>query len=594
MQTSNDNALLSQAQQLQSSGNLESAVTIYRSLVLRHEGNARLLHLAGTAELLACHYAHAIDLLKRSLVIDAGQADTHSHLGIAFWNLGDYMQAAAAYRDAIRLRPDYAEPYNNLCMVLLDGFDLPDQALAAVDRAIALVPAYADAYINRGNVLQALKRYDEAVESYRRAIELNPDFASAYNNLGNAYRNLKRFPDAISAYDAAILLRPNYADAYCNMGCTLGDLGHVEDARIFYQRSLALAPNTAKPYFNLADLAALANNHQLALECLNRSIELDPSFKTAYWNKSLLKLLMGELQEGFALYEWGWKCNFRGGDRGFQEPRWLGNTPIAGKRLLIHQEQGLGDCIHFARYVQMAVNLGAEVILEAVSSLIPLLKSLKPACEFVPLGAPLPHFDCYIPLMSLPLAFGTTLENMPPSKPYLFAESERAKIWSQRLGSQVKPRVGLVWSGSTIHKNDHNRSMPLKELLPVLSLPLEFHCLQKEIRSDDLACLEALPMIHTYDDGIKDFADTAALISLMDLVISVDTSVAHLSGAMGKPVWILLANAPDWRWFLDREDSPWYPSARLFRQDQSGSWSGVISRVRESLANMVINETANA
>lgn len=587
---STDNDLLSKAQRLQSSGLFEDAVAVYRDLLLRHGRNARLLHAAGLAEIQAGNNPHAIDLLQKSLGIDPNQADTYSNLGVAFWNLRDHENAAKAYRSAIALNPQYAAALNNLSMVLLDGFDQPNEALQALDQAVALDPDYAEAFSNRGNVLQALSRYEEAVDSYDHAIALKPDAASAHNNRGNALRQLNRLTDAMSAYQKAIKLNPGYAEAFCNMGVVLASLGHLDDARQFYEKSLALDPKFASVYFNLAALADQERNHTLVLEYLNKAIALKPDLANAYWNKALFTLLVGNYEEGFALYEWGWKCKLRGGDRGFKQPRWLGQVPLSGKRLLIHQEQGIGDCIQYARYVRLAVDMGAEVILETVAPLIPLLKSLLPPCRLVVVGQPLPEFDYFIPLMSLPLAFKTTLENMPPAPPYLFTENGYVQTWSTRLGAKAMPRVGLVWSGSSQHKNDHNRSMPLKELLPLLSLPFEFHCLQKEFRDDDLLCLKALPMIHSHDKNLSNFADTAALVSLMDVVISVDTSVAHVAGALGKPVWLLLAAAPDWRWMLDRADSPWYPSARLFRQDKAGDWPSVINEVRSALADSLLSQ----
>lgn len=583
IQPRDDNDLLAEALACQDRGQSDSAVGIFRDLVQRHNGNPRLLHFAGTAELQASNFSQAIALLEHSIEIDPNQADTHSHIGVAYWNLGDYAKSAAAYKAAIGVDKNYADAYNNLCMVMQDGYKRPDIALKLVDRAIQIRPDFADAYNNRGNVLQALERTDEALASYDRALALKPESASAHNNRGNALRKLDRASEALSAYQAAIALKPEYAEAFCNMGCTLVDLGQMDDARRFYQQSLVLDPNFAKAFYNLGSLEGLVGNHELALQCYNKAIKLDPNCADAYWNKALLQLVHGNYHDGFALYEWGWKNQIRGQRRGFSQQEWLGQFSIAGKQLLIHQEQGIGDCIHYVRYVRDAVDMGAEVILECVAPLIPLLEGMNIPCSFVPLGHPLPDFDCYIPLMSLPLAMGTTLENVPAEVPYLFADPVRTKIWQQRLGQATLPRVGLVWSGSTLHKNDHKRSMGLKELLPLLALPLEFHCLQKEIRPEDEWCLPALPMIHRHDAALNDFADTAALVSEMDLVISVDTSVAHVAGAMGKPTWILLPNAPDWRWLLDRQDSPWYPTARLFRQDTSGAWSTVIESVRESL-----------
>lgn len=584
-----DNDRLSIAQDHLSKCRYRESLDIFKELLTRHN-NPRLLHLAGTAALQEGIYPEAISLFKSSLEIDPSQADTHSHLGIVYWNLKDYANAEKCYREALKANDRYVEAYNNLCMVMQDGFKKPDEALTLIDRAIEIRPDYADAYNNRGNVLQGLNRFSEALVSYDRSISLKPDSASAHNNRGNALRKLDRFSEALSAYQKAIELKPDYAEAFCNMGCTLADLGQVEDARRFYMATLTMDPSFAKAHYNLGSLENASGNYDLAFNCYDKAISLDASFADAYWNKSLLKLLLGDYQEGFKLYEWGWENRIRGKRRPFKQPAWTGKESIHGKRLLIHQEQGIGDCIHYARYIKNAVDMGATVIMEAVAPLIPFLKSIQSPCQFVPLGEPLPDFDCYIPLMSLPLAFETTLENMPTSGPYLFSEKSRSDLWIDRLGPKSKPRVGIVWSGSTLHKNDRNRSMGLKELLPLLALPLDFHCLQKEIRTEDSDCLPALPMIHVHHHEICDFADTAALINAMDIIISVDTSVAHAAGAMGKATWILLPSAPDWRWLIDRDDSPWYSSVKLFRQNHSGDWSSVIQKVRTALLEQFLSK----
>lgn len=587
---SSDNALHDHAQSLLKAGEAHAAVGIYRQLVLRHPKNARLLLIAGNAEIAAGQYRQAAELLERAISLDPAQADAHCHLGVALWHLGDYPGSASAYRKAIDLMPDFAEAHNNLSLVLMADGQKAEAALYHVDQSITLKPDYADAHNNRGNILQAQHRYQEALAAYDRAIALRPDFANAYNNKGNTLLKLEHLTEAIGAYRKAIALKPDYTDAYCHMGIALRDLGLLTDAHDKFKRALAVDPSCAQAYFNLAELADKTRDRKALLANLDRAIALNPEFADAYWNKSLLMLLLGDFEQGFRLYEWGWKNKLRGTGRGFNQPLWLGQEPLAGKRLLIHQEQGIGDCIHYARYVQMAVAQGAEVIIEVVPALVTLLKRLNVPCTVVKLGDRLPAFDRYVPLMSLPLAFGTTLANMPPSAPYLSAAPERLLDWSARLGPQRHPRVGLVWSGSAAHKNDRNRSMALKDLSPLLSLPLEFHCLQREFRASDAEILQDLPMIHTHDKALNDFADTAALVALMDVVISVDTSVAHLAGAMGKAVWIMLPEAPDWRWLLERQDSPWYPSARLFRQEAEGDWPGVVQQLREALMNTLVNK----
>ena len=307
-------------------------------------------------------------------------------------------------------------------------------------------------------------------------------------------------------------------------------------------------------------------------------------FANAYWNKSLVELTLGNYEQGWKLFEWRWKSFSKKCVREFSESLWLGDFSISGKTVLIYSEYGLGDVIQFCRYIKMIKDLGATVILEVDSPLVSLLSTLKTDVTIIEECSSLPAIDFQCPMMSLPLAFKTTVESIPSDIPYLFVDVDKQRVWKERLGTKTKKRIGFVCSGSTIHKDDTKRSVPLHLLKPLLDLPFEFHLLQKEIRSDDEAFLAENSQIQTHQEDLIDFSDTAALIKEMDLVISVDTSVAHLAGALGCPVWILIAWKPDWRWLLDRTDSPWYPTATLFRQPEMGSWESVISDVCQRLS----------
>jgi hypothetical protein len=307
----------------------------------------------------------------------------------------------------------------------------------------------------------------------------------------------------------------------------------------------------------------------------------------------MLKLLLGDYEEGWELYEWRWKDWGRDFVRPFPQPLWLGDAPIAGKTLLIHPEQGLGDFIQCCRYIPMVEAMGAKVLVEVTAPLVPLISTLKGSFSVVRSGQPLPHFDFHCPIMSLPLAFRTTVETIPANVPYLFADPARKALWQQRLGPRTRMRVGLAWSGNPSHKNDLNRSMPFRALAPWLALAVDFHVLQKDIRPEDAAALAQFPNVQVHSAELGDFADTAALADEMDLVISVDTSVAHLAGALGRPLWVLLPFNPDYRWFLDRSDSPWYPSATLFRQPALGDWDSVVAAVEAQLHNAAGNVNAH-
>ena len=304
-----------------------------------------------------------------------------------------------------------------------------------------------------------------------------------------------------------------------------------------------------------------------AQACFERALKIKPDYAEAHCNWALCRILVGDFDHGWKSNEWRWEtAHLRKEKRNFVQPLWLGSNEITGKTILLHSEQGFGDTIQFCRYVPLVAERAARVILEVPESLRELMETLTGSAQIVPKGEPLPQFDLHCPLMSLPLAFKTRLESIPCATPYLGALPSAVKSWNARLGQRRRSRVGLVWSGRPEHKNDHNRSLKLSTLLPLLDCDVTFISLQREVRPGDAATLKGLDIVH-FGGELKNFSDTAAIISNLDVVISVDTSVAHLAGALGTPVWILLPFVPDWRWLLDREDSPWYPTARLFRQN---------------------------
>ena len=502
-------------------------------------------------------FAHALELHQAGklheaeiiygqvLALDDNHVNTLTCLGTLNLQQGHQEAGIRLIGKSLELHPDQPHAHNNLGNAFRDLNRL-DEALASYDRALALRPDYAEAYNNRGIALQFLNRLDEALTSYDRALALRPDYAEAYNNRGNALIGLKRQAEALASFDQAIALKPGYAEAYYNRGNALNGLKRPAEA----------------------------------LASFDQAIALNPGFAEAYNNKSLVKVLLGEYEEGWELYEWRWKVDeIKEFVRNFPKPLWLGKESLAGKTILLHTEQGFGDSIQMYRYVPMVEALGAKVVLEVQQPLVGLISTLKDSIRVIPRGSPLPEFDCHCPLMSLPLAFKTTVSTIPAKIPYLATDPNKQKQWQNRMGAKTKPQIGLVWSGAQIHKNDHNRSIPLDMLSPLLDLGLEFHCLQKEIRPAGRELLVKHHRIKTYENDLNDFSDTAALVAQMNLVISVDTSVAHLAGALGKPVWILLPFASDYRWFMEREDSPWYPTARLFRQPQIGDWTRVIEKV---------------
>jgi tetratricopeptide (TPR) repeat protein len=513
-------------------------------------------------------------------------AQSHYERGSELKDRKRFDEALASFDRAIALQPDYAEAYNSRGIVLAiqNRFD---DAIAGFDSAIALKPDYAEAHNNRGIVLHDLARLDDALASFDKAIALQPDNASAYNNRGVALQDTKRHDDALASYDTAIALKPDYAAAYYNRGSVLQDLQRFDDALADFDKAIALKPDYAEAHNNrgvvLQDLKRLDE----AIAAYDRTIALRPDDAEAYCNQSYCFLQLGRFEQGWRQHEWRKKLAKPVGDRSFAQPLWLGNQDISNKTLFVHWEQGFGDTMQFCRYGKLLKAIDANVVMSVQEPLYRLLKQTSPGIRILSHGEMPSAFDYHCPMMSLPLALGTTVQTIPAEQRYIFADEGLCKIWQARLPPRLKPRIGVAWSGSAKHKNDHNRSIDLATVAPLFSADAYWISLQKELRPGEPALLGELHQIVSYGEELKDFSDTAAVIDLLDLVITVDTSIAHLAAAMGKPVWILLPFNSDWRWLLERDDSPWYPTARLFRQDDARSWGDVMARVRAALHDFV-------
>ena len=426
-----------------------------------------------------------------------------------------------------------------------------EQARVIYEEILKLNPKHFDALQLSGTIAAQTKQWDKALELLTDALKINTTNASVYNNRGVVLKELKRLDEALTSYDRAIELKRDYAEAYSNRGIVLKELKRFDEALTSY----------------------------------DRAIELKRDYAEAYWNKSIALLLQGDFIKGFNEYEWRWineESSKVGGKRTFRQALWLGKESLANKTILLYSEQGLGDSIQFCRYAKLVKSLGARVLLEVPKHLVALLHELEGVDLLIENGKPLPNFDYQCPLMSLPLAFKTELNSIPSTSAYLKSNAAKLEVWSKRLGEKSKMRIGLVWSGSTGHKNDHNRSLSLTDVLKHLPPNFEYVSLQKEVREGDKEALTNSAIKH-YGNELNDFTDTAALCDLMDIVISVDTSVAHLAGALGKTTWILLPYVPDWRWLLDRDDSPWYESVKLYRQDEDRQYAPVLERVANDL-----------
>ena len=456
------------------------------------------------------------------LSIADADAETHANRGLVLRALKRFDEVFEAYDRALALKPDYVEVIVARGNLFYEMHSY-DKALEEYERALLVQPDFAFGFNNRGNALQAMGRNDEAIASFERALALKPDLTAAHNNRGNALLNLNRPEEALADYESAIAHKP-FAFALVNRGSALHYLGRIEEA----------------------------------LDSFNRAIALQPDLPEAHWNKALLCLAVGDFEQGWPAYEWRWRGATELTPRGFSQPQWRGED-LNGKTILLHAEQGFGDSIQFVRYLPIVARKGCKVVLELPDSLMPLIPDTDGLVSMHRRGDALPAFDVHCPLMSLPLAFGTTVTTIPASTPYLRAPAERIDAWRARLAHLGKPRIGLVWSGKPSHKNDHNRSIALSRLEPLLAVPdVTFVSLQREYREAEQPALARLPILRL-DEAITDFADTAAAIAELDLVIAVDTAVAHLVGALGRPLWLLLSHIQDWRWMHDRVDSPWYP-----------------------------------
>ncbi len=564
----------------------EALASCDRALALRPDF-AEALSNRGLALDRLERFEEALASHERAIAVRPGYVQAHYNRANTLLALERFDEAAACYGHVLMLQPNYPEALSNRGNALkaLKRFD---EALASYDRAIELRPSYAKALSNRGNVLREMKRFEEALASYDRAIALRPDFAEAYSNRGLAVESLKRFDEALASYDRALTLRPEFAEAHTNRGLTLQKLKRFDEALASHERALAVKPTYAEAYSNRGLVLEELKRFDEALASYARAIALRPDFAQAHHNESLCRLRIGDLRRGWEKHEWRWETGqLDKARRNFSQKQWLGTDEIAGKKIFVHAEQGFGDTIQFCRYVPLVAERAAQVILEAPKPLRNLMSMLPGVSRIVSTGEPLPDFDMHCPLLSLPLAFGTELATIPAATPYLQVPPDAVTRWSHKLGAKIRPSIGFAWSGSPTHLNDHNRSVGLELLLSAVA-GIDATCvsLQREVRAGERALLQRSGIRH-FGEELRDFADTAALMANLDLVISVDTSVAHLAGALAKPVWILLPHIPDWRWLLDRNDSPWYPTARLFRQGESRSWDGVMMQIRAALENHV-------
>lgn len=573
-----------QAVQHHQSGRLAEAEGLYRQILAAQPDHAEVLHMLGLLAHQAGHHDAAAELIGQAIALMPENAACRSNLTDVERVRRRFDAALAAGHRAIELRPDFAHAHNNLGNVFTD-MGRPAEAIAAYRRTLELTPDDAEVCRNLANVLHATGRLEEAIAVFRTAVALQPDVAEAHHNLGNALLDTDRLAEAIGEHRLAIGLRPDFAEAHSSLGAGLRADGRFDEAIAAFRRAIELKPAFPNARIHLANALKDVGRVDEAVEACRSAVELNPDHASARMTLGTLELLAGDFERGWLNYEARWKkADFTSPKRDFQKPIWDG-SPLEGRTLLIHAEQGFGDSIQFIRYAALAAGCGGPVVVECQRLLLDVFSTVPGIGQLVAAGDPLPHFDVHIPVMSLPLAFRTMLETIPRNVPYVSADAGRRQFWRDWIGCEnSRLKVGLVWAGRPTHLHDRRRSLQLGQLLPLFGVQgVGFINLQMDDRAAQIQELSAGQRILDPSGSIADFADTAALVAELDLVIAVDTAVAHLAGALGKPVWVLLPFSPDWRWLLGREDSPWYPTMRLFRQQRAKEWEPVIAEVRKQL-----------
>ena len=608
-------AILSQAVLMHQSGSMGPARALYRQVLRVMPAHSDALHLLGVLSAQALDFKESIKLIGKAIKIRPDPR-YYSNRGVAYKSVNNLSRAVASYDRAIELDPTCVEAYSNRGNALqkayelevgdsgtkrarsirtrlalsyssrgavLSGQNLLDEALASYDKAISLRPDFSCAWSNRGVVLLDMGRLREALQSCETAVLHDAQNAEAWSNRGLALNALERYADALESFERATRLNAHYVEAWSNRGIALHFLGHKEAAIDSFDHAIALDPTHAEAFCNKGISLTALNRPQEAIECFNEAIERHPNSASAHFNKALALLILGDFEQGWSLYEWRWRLpNIH--PPCLSAPVWLGAESLADCTVLLQGEQGIGDVIQMTRFAKLVADRGAVVTMQVPEALVGLMAGapgVTQALAHAEDSRQPSNFE--IPMMSLPLALRASLQTIPTRVPYLFADKQRLGAWKERLGYRRGRRVGLVWSGDPKHPNDRHRSIALGEFMRYLPENLIYTCLQCEVRKSDQEALLKESRVTFFGTDIRDFSDTAALCELMDLVVTVDTGVAHLSGALGRPTWILLPFAPDFRWLLNRTDSPWYPTVRLFRQQHTGSWHEPLTAMRQEL-----------
>jgi tetratricopeptide (TPR) repeat protein len=582
-------SLLQTALELHRANRIDEARALYQQIVNANPLRADALGLLGVALRQLERYAEAIEPLRRATALEPQNAVHFGNLAECHRMLGNASDALTNYAKAARLAPFVAELQSNLGSLLQDAGRL-EEAEAGYVAALRADPNYVEAHYNLGNLQQMRRKFSEAERCYRQALALRPNYLPAMCNLGNVLREQGNLAEALPLLQSAYAQDPDSVPAVSNLGVVLQDLGRTDEAQRLCQRAVQLAPDRAELYVNLGTTYKDLGDPVTALSFYERALELKPNSPQAAHSRGLALLSLGDFPRGWAGYENRRRCE-QYDTRDFPQPFWDG-SPLRGRTILIHAEQGFGDTLQFIRYIPLVAQLGGQVLVAVQEPLMPLLRA-SGVPNLLSLAQPLPDFDVHVPLMSLPHVLGTTLETIPAGVPYLAVGPERVALWQKRLESLDGIRVGLVWQGRREHHRDCLRSVPLTALRPLAQVPgVRLISLQQGFGSEQLPALATLPPEQTFEvidvlpefDANAVFMDAAALMKNLDLVVACDTGLAHLAGGLGARVWLALPYGSEWRWLQGRDDSPWYPTMRLFRQPKFRDWDSVFQQMAAALA----------
>ena len=604
---------LQSAIKMHQAGNYPDAEQLYRQVLAIAPNNVDALHLLGLLKYQTGDAATAVDLIEEAIRINPRVSNLYNNAGEAYRALGQLKEAVRYYRRAIKLDPQNVMAYNNLALALMKQESF-NEASKHLKTALRISPDYVEASYNLGRLLFQQKRFDEALEQLQKTREIKPDFYPVYpllgqichtlgehrdalnyfneaiahnpddmalvNNKGLALIELGELDEAISLFKELLKRYPDVAEAHCNLGVALSQLDHLNEAMECFIEAVSLNPEYLEAQRNIASTLRDMGHVDKSIEAFQKIIQQHPDLANAHFGLAFSLLLKGDYENGWREYEWRWSSS----NSPQQKPKlkgkeWHGES-LSNTTILIYCEQGAGDAIQFIRFIPMLAVQGATVILQCQAALLSLFEQAEGVDQIITFETKPKHYDFHCPILSLPLHLDISLENLPSTVPYLFptvSDLDNIELDKSKL------HVGVVWAGSQLHINDRKRSCSVELFAPLAEIEkIELHSLQKHSTDETVPAF-----LIDHNDQLQDYNDTAALIKKLDLVISVDTSVAHLAGALGKPVWILLPHAPDWRWLREGEDSPWYSTATLFRQATAGDWAGVIAKVEQHLSDVI-------